>query len=269
MKKYSYSIFLFIILILFLPSCSNKKDEISKLMKEKNYSQARQVVNTLSKEELNSPELLCYLDTLSFLEIDSLISEYGSKNAYSAIDNLLNNATGSTIYLVPFKDTLTSLKEFYAFKGAQYYCSIGLKNKAFEIIKKYMSRQYFTKDQSQIINQILKNVIAGSWKGVNTASNKIVIEMVINPLTSRSFEGVLKFRGEPWHFLWPVALENGVFDGYELSAQANVWDLAFNSHIVEQLTLVGNIQNDTMYIHYDLTRLLAKPCNEEWILSRK
>ncbi|MHB8581307.1 MAG: hypothetical protein ACYDA4_15800 [Ignavibacteriaceae bacterium] len=271
MKDLKYMTYLIVVVVLCMVSCSNKKEELSKLMQERNYSRARGLLKTFSAEELNSPEVLLYKDTLKFIEIDSMVSFYSSRNSYLSIDSILNIYIDLITNSIKLKDSLLSLKEFYAFKGAQYYSSIGSNYKAFQILKKYLSKQYFTEEQSQIINQVLKDKINGIWKGENFSSKKILIAMQLNALTSRSFEGILDFKGQPWISYQRLLIENGVFDGYQLSAQAFImrFDTRGNIYNGDQSTLLGSVNNDTLHLTIDLNSYLIPAGSTEWILTRK
>jgi len=163
MKELRNIIYLIMFIVLGTNGCSDKKEELKKLMEEKNYTEARILLQTFSDEELNTPRILMYKDTLKFIEADSAIALYRSNNEYQLIDSLLNAVSNAITISTQLKDSITTLKEYYAFKGAEYYNEKGKNFKAFEHIQKYLSKQYFTKEQSQILNHVLKDKINGGW----------------------------------------------------------------------------------------------------------
>lgn len=271
MTNYKHIIYCLIgAIVIALIGCSNKKDELSKLMAGRKYREARSLMKTLTNSELSDNQVLLYRDTLNFVEIDSVILYRGTKNEYLSIDSILNVSINTIKTSTQLKDSITTLREYYAFKGAQYYNSIGANTKAYECLQKYLKKQYFTVEQSQILNQILKDKINGVWKGENASSKKILIAMRLDALTSRSFEGILDFKGDPWNGYKRVIIENGVFDGYELSAQAFMLEFGRSTFYKgQQFTLTGYINKDILHITIDLNSYLIPDGSVEWILGRK
>jgi len=277
MEQIKWIIYLFVV-IMGISSCSNKKAELTKLMEEKNYAKARNLLKTLSEEEINSPTIILIKDTLNFMEIDSVLAFYDPRNEYQLIDSVLNTSTKLITNSTQLKDSLSSLREYYAFRSAKYYNSIGSNSKAFGYIQKYLSKQYFNEDQRQIINSVMKDKINGVWSGRNVTSKLILIKVELNALTANSFEGVLDYKGPPYSEYRELSIENGVFDGYELSAQAFILKLVVRGRFGgggvsvikgEQHTLVGNVSNDTLRLTIDLNSHLTQSVSDEWTLTRK
>lgn len=244
MKLMKPTICFIILVVLFLNGCSDNKKELTRLMNAKDYKQAKTLLKTFSAEELNTPEVLSYRDTLTFIDVDSSIAFYSSKNDFTSIENSLNSSISAITNSPKLKDSLFELKQFYSFKKAQY----------------------------------LKRQITGVWKGHNVGNPKLAMEVRLEALTSTSFQGIMGYRiqDSPWQGYGREFIEGGNYDGYELSAQLyDVMSGRTGSFKGNEYNLTGKIVGDTLYLtvgvntYYMVGDNTYQYSNHDWILKKQ
>ncbi len=122
---------------------------------------------------------------------------------------------------------------------------------------------------SKSLQEATKGIVAGIWDGNNASSRKTLIAMELKALTSSSFNGTLDFKGEPWDGYQRLIIENGVFDGQQLSGQLFVLKIrAGRAYKGAQLQMSGTIDKDTMRLTLDLNPYLIPSQSTNWILVR-
>jgi len=96
------------------------------------------------------------------------------------------------------------------------------------------------------------------------------MKMRVDALTSKSFEGVLYFKGEPWDYYLELMIRNGVFVGNEFSAEAILRTyIRGRLYVVYQTTMTGIVENEKMNLSIDLNRYLIPDGSTDWVLTRK
>ena len=229
----TYKCYLLFLLVIFV-GCSNKKQDIEKSIQLKNYLEAQTILNTLSKEEKEKPEIKELQTKINFGMLLNSINKLSQQNDFLSIDSLIDSNSNNYQTYSYLKDSLSLIKKSYAFKGADFYSSQGKFVQAYQSVIKYVSDNTLEESQKQIINRLKINVISGIWSGKMIAG-KMKVQMRIDPVGTSSFTGRVLFEG------MGILSEmyNGTFDGVNLSATYSI-RVSNYRNVMEGITGVYN-----------------------------
>lgn len=210
MQKYFCLLSLF---LLTLFGCSNNEQKVQELIKNKNYSEAQSLLNSLSNEERQKPKFKELLSIINFNHLLDTLFKNVQNNNFLLIDSLIEANIKNYSGHSNLKDSLVQLQKEYAFKGASYYSSQKKITQAYQCVIKYASDNSLDESSKEIINNLKMKVISGIWAGKMIAG-KMKVKMRIDPVGNSTFTGRVLF--EEMGIL--SELYNGMFDGVNLSA---------------------------------------------------
>ena len=195
-------------------NCSDKKQEIEDLIKNKDYDKAQDVLFSLTEEEKNDPKIIEYQTTIDFYYLVDTLNTLSQEKKFNILDSLIEMKIHNFIIYKNLYDSLYVLRKSYAFQGADFYYSQKMTKKAYQNIINYSSVKYLTIPQLKLMNELKIKVISGIWNGkMDIGGKENIVRMKIEPENDSTFGGLVRFDNQR---IWSNILD-GKFDGKNLS----------------------------------------------------
>lgn len=136
MKNYFYLVLFFLVTSL---SCSNREQEIEELIRNKNYTEAKLLLKSLSDAEKEKPKIKELQTIITFNNLLDTLKNAFQNNSYILIDSLIDANIVNFQNYPNLNDSLLFIKKHYAFEGAAFFSSQKRIIQAYQCIIKYVS----------------------------------------------------------------------------------------------------------------------------------
>lgn len=213
MKTQLFIYFLLIPILFLLSGCKSKIDEISNLVENGKFKEAKNEINNLSVDEKGKFEIKGLLAKvkigLLITEVDSL----NSKNDFSKSIQVFLDSSNEFVNYSSLQNQWIDKFHYSAKLAAEYYLKTGEYEKASAYLIESEKYKPLDEKGKNLLNQINKLVLNGTWRGVSNLT-QIGIVIKINTLTTTTFNGTAFIEGS--RAFSPV--QGGFFDGKNFSA---------------------------------------------------